>query len=494
MTDGEVDQHGSKTERRQRREGEQDEFHPPTLPWAMPGRCSQPVLDPSRAIDFNAAVAAAPEVRDTPAGIARSPAGILFAREDWLAVALGFLTLAWAAELRPDLPRYGWASDADLAATILASENLVRTLTFGAGLGVMAGAGLALMSGPVARFALGFPVVFALSWLALILAGHSAAADWGLEYVVFALGLGLVISNVFGVPAWLKDAARTEYYIKTGLVTLGASILFDDLARAGLLGIAQAVLVVVAVWFVCYRLARHLHVDEELATMLATAVSICGVSAAIAACGAIQGDRRKLSYVTSLVLIGAVPMIVVMPWVIQAAGIPEIVGGAWLGGTLDTSASVVAAGEVVGNRARNAGVIVKLSQNVLIGVAAFILTIWWALKAPGRHAARPHAAVIWERFPKFVLGLLVASLVFSFLLDRSVVADTQEVVAAVRTTWFALAFTSIGLETRFSDLVTTGGGRPALAFLGGQTFNVLWTLILAYLLFGGLFFSVPAFD
>jgi uncharacterized membrane protein YadS len=122
--------------------------------------------------------------------------------------------------------------------------------------------------------------------------------------------------------------------------------------------------------------------------MLATAVPICGVSAAIAACGAIQGDRRKLSYVTSLVLIVAAPMIVVMPQLVNAFGIPDVVGGAWLGGTLDTSASFVAAGEVISERARNAGVVVKLSQNVLIGVAAFVLTIWWAMrKQSGRPAA-----------------------------------------------------------------------------------------------------------
>jgi uncharacterized membrane protein YadS len=114
--------------------------------------------------------------------------------------------------------------------------------------------------------------------------------------------------------------------------------------------------------------------------VLATAVSICGVSAAIAACGAIQGDRRKLSYVTSLVLIVAAPMMVVMPHIVKAVGMPDVVGGAWLGGTLDTSTSVVAAGELIGGAARDAGVVVKLSQNVLIGVAAFLLTIWWTLR------------------------------------------------------------------------------------------------------------------
>jgi uncharacterized membrane protein YadS len=152
----------------------------------------------------------------------------------------------------------------------------------------------------------------------------------------------------------------------------------------------------------------------------------------------------------------------------------------------------VAAGEVISERARNAGVVVKLSQNVLIGVAAFVLTVWWTLRDPAR-TDRPSAAVIWERCPKFVLGFLAASLVFSFVLASSVVNDTKGLLAGVRTMWFALAFTSIGLETRFSELAETGG-RPALAFLGGQAFNLFWTLIIAYALFGGIFFDVPAFQ
>jgi len=226
-------------------------------------------------------------------------------------------------------------------------------------------------------------------------------------------------------------------------------------------------------------------------------VSICGVSAAIAACGAIQGDRKKLSYVTSLVLIVGAPMMVLMPHIVREFGIPDVVGGAWLGGTLDTSASVVAAGEMLSEPARNAGVVVKLSQNVLIGVAAFALTIWWTLRSDAsgtRHSARPRARVIWDRFPKFVLGFIAVSFVFSFLVDTARVAETKGLLTGLRTLWFALAFTSIGLETRFADLFGRGRGRPALAFLGGQGFNVVWTLVLAYLLFGGALFDVPTFD
>jgi uncharacterized membrane protein YadS len=138
-----------------------------------------------------------------------------------------------------------------------------------------------------------------------------------------------------------------------------------------------------------------------------------------------------------------------------------------------------------------AGVIVKFSQNVLIGLAAFVLSIWWTVKQGAERGKRPSARVIWERFPKFVLGFLVASVVVSFLLDATTVLNTKETLTGLRTMWFALAFTCIGLETRFTDLVVMEGGRPAAAFLVAQGFNILWTLLLAYLLFSGMLFPVP---
>jgi uncharacterized integral membrane protein (TIGR00698 family) len=321
----------------------------------------------------------------------------------------------------------------------------------------------------------------------------------GLEYVIFALLLGLFISNVIGVPAWLKEAVRTEYYIKTGLVVLGAGILFPEILQAGALGILQALVVVLAVWYVCYWVARRLKVDDEFAAILSSAVSICGVSAAIAACGAIKGDKKKLSYVISLTLIVAVPMMVAMPWIARLIRLPEAVAGAWMGGTLDTTGSVVAAASLVSEKAMRIGTIVKFSQNVLIGVAAFVLSLWWTLSGKsgtdgngnGRRGQRPSARVIWDRFPKFVLGFLVMSLLFSFVLSPGLVQQTKGLLSGLRTVWFALAFVSIGLETRFTKLVGMGKGKPALAFLAAQAFNVLWTLLLAYLLFGGRIFPLP---
>ncbi len=402
--------------------------------------------------------------------------------------ALGSRTLAGAlgVEIR------GHAA-ATAQSKIFSAANLAKVLYVGIGFFIVAAAGIALLGRPVAPFLIGFPVVFALAFAARLLAGNGLFVDFGIEYVIFALFLGLFISNTIGVPDWLKPAVQTEFFIKIGLVILGAGLLFLEVVQAGVLGILQAVLVVFVIWYACFWLSRRLRVDDEFAAMLSTAVSICGVSAAIAACGAIQGDKKKLSYVTSLVLIVAVPMMIVMPWIAKTTGMNELVAGAWLGGTLDTSASVVAAGALISDAAMKTGVIVKFSQNALIGVAAFALAIWWAMK-DSKKGGRPSASVIWQRFPKFVIGFVIASAVFSFILPADLVAGTRSALGQIRTWWFALAFVCIGLETKVVELATAEQGRPALAFLGAQAINVFWTLLLAWLIFGGVLFEQPAIN
>jgi uncharacterized membrane protein YadS len=199
-----------------------------------------------------------------------------------------------------------------------------------------------------------------------------------------------------------------------------------------------------------------------------------------------------LSYVTALVLLVAIPMLIGLPWIIKKMGLPDVVGGAWLGGTLDTTASVTAAAELVGPAATKAGVIVKFTQNVLIGVAAFLIAGWWLMRKTGAEKAeKPSLKMIWVRFPKFVLGFIAASILFSFLIPRTTGSQVSGILNSLRTVWFALAFVSIGIEARFADLFKMQGGRPALAFIGAQLFNILWTLLWAYLLFGGVLLPVP---
>jgi uncharacterized membrane protein YadS len=417
-----------------------------------------------------------------------------YLQEDWLAVWLGFATITLVlAGLRPALPAWKWSSFSQ-AGTLFSTSNLLASVWLAVGFLAVSLPGIVAMGGRVRAYLAAFPVVFALAWIAQAIAGNATVSYWGIEYIIPALGLGLFLSNVIGLPDWLTEAVRTEYFIKTGLVVMGATLLFGEIMQAGALGMLQAVLVILVVWYIAFRICKWLRLDDEFSAMISTAVSICGVSAAIAACGAIQGDRRKLSYVASVVLIVAVPMIVLQPWIVKIFGIPDAVGGAWLGGTLDTTGSVVAAGGLISETAVKIGTIVKFSQNVLIWVAAFALSLWWAMKARQNGSnERPSLRVIWDRFPKFVLGFLVASVVFSFLLRPEQVAATKSTLTSLRTMWFALAFVCIGLETRFTDLLTMENGRPFYAFVAAQGVNLIWTFLLSWLLFGGILFAIPQF-
>ncbi|HSF46620.1 MAG TPA: putative sulfate exporter family transporter [Chitinophagaceae bacterium] len=419
--------------------------------------------------------------------------------EDIWAVVNGSLVivsiLLWAAThptwtFKP--PVYAWKNSNDLFSKVLDPANLTTLLLIWAAFAVISSVAIYFSGGSIRKFIAGFSIIYVLGISSLIIAGNAAVSKYGLEYVVFALVLGLVLSNVIGIPMWLRSAARSEFFIKTGLVILGTSVLFTDIVKAGVPGIIQSLAVVSVVWFFAMWVSRKLKVDDEFAVILASAVSICGVSAAIVASGAIQGDKKKLSYVTTLVLLVAIPMLVLQPWLIKEFNIPEIVGGAWLGGTLDTTASVTAAAELVGPVATKAGVIIKFSQNVLIGLAAFFIASWWAFRNKGNEKTEtPGLKVVWERFPKFVLGFIAVSLLFSFVISTATVKQASGMLNSLRTIWFALAFLSIGLEARIGDLVKVQGGRPALSFLIAQVFNIIWTLILAYLLFGGVLFDVP---
>lgn len=417
----------------------------------------------------------------------------------WAVCIAGFLIITILAvafgitEFKIPIAAYQWANGDELLSKILTGENLLLIAGMGVIFLLLSSLAVAASGASVKKYAGGFLIVFILAIISLVIAGNYMINYYGIEYVVFALLIGLLLSNFFHLPAWITGAARSEFFIKTGLIILGTSILFTDMVKAGLPGILQSVLVVAAVWFFALWLSRKLKVDDEFAVILASAVSICGVSAAIVASGAIKGDKKKLSYVTTLVLLVAIPMLIILPWIIKEWNIPEIVGGAWLGGTLDTTASVTAASEQVGPAATKAGIIVKFSQNVLIGFAAFLIAAWWVLKKTGTNEGqeKPSLKLIWERFPKFVLGFIAASLIFSFLIPQETGKQVSAILNSLRTVWFALAFVSIGLEARFTDLFTVQQGRPAIAFVGAQLFNIIWTLICAYLLFGGVLIPSP---
>jgi uncharacterized integral membrane protein (TIGR00698 family) len=378
------------------------------------------------------------------------------------------------------------------AGKVFSGDNLLKALYLLIGMWILGLIGMALMGMPVGKFTLGFPIIFILSALAFFVAGNSAVNYYGLEVVFWALLFGLFISNVFGVPEWLKTAVKTEFFIKIGLVLLGAEVLFTTIVKVGAYGMVQAIIVILAVFYVCYWIAKKLGLDDEFATILGTAVSICGVSAAIAAGGAVKGDPKKVSHTISLVLLCAIPMLIFQPIIAKAFGWGAAMTGAWLGGTIDTTGAVVAAGAIAGTQAMEVAVVVKMAQNVLIGAAAFLLAIWFTFK--GKEATeKPGGMEIWFRFPKFVVGFIVASIVFSFFMTEAGAKAVTGITGALRGWWFTLAFLCIGLDTQFKELAAMGGGRPAAAFLIAQAFNILWTLLFAWLIFGGVLFPVPTF-
>jgi uncharacterized integral membrane protein (TIGR00698 family) len=415
----------------------------------------------------------------------------LWSTEDWIAVWSGLLLLGvCAAGLVIGLPKWKWATGADLG-TVLGGANLLKLAPLFAIFAVLGTAVMALLKRKPAKFLLGFPVLFLLAAVSFLIAGNTRISGWGLENVLWALLFGLAIGNIFGVPEWLRAAANAELYVKIGLVMLGAELLLRTLLKAGAWGMLQAVLVVGVVWYVCFFLAKLFGLDAEFGAILATGVSVCGVSAAIAAGGALKGDPKKVSHTVSLILVVAVPMLVLEPIVARLLGLSPAVTGAWLGGTIDTTGAVVAAGTIAGKDALQLATVVKMAQNALIGIVAFLLALWATARRKGGVAERPNPRELWSRFPKFILGFVAASLFFSLVLSEKTAVSITAITSGLRSWWFCLAFVSIGLETRVKDLVAMKGGRPAATFLSAQLVNVLWTLLIASLIFGGLLFPAP---
>jgi uncharacterized membrane protein YadS len=353
----------------------------------------------------------------------------------------------------------------------------------------------------IKRFIPGFIVIFALSVIAMIISKQAFIKKWGISYVLFALVFGLIISNIFKVPKFLKAAGLTEFYIKIGLVCMGATIMFSVVLKAGAVGVAQALIVAGTVWFMTYFICRKFAVSERFSSIIATANAICGVSATIAAGGAIQGDPKEVSYMIAWVLVCAVVLILVMPPLAVLMGLPTQWGGAWVGGVIDNTGAVIAAGEVLRNAqgepskaAVDAAAMVKMAQNVLIGLVAFLMALWATMVLDRKEGVeRPGIVEVWYRFPKFVIGFMVASFVVSFFVEPSYGGKAAKAVAkackSYRSWFFTLCFVAIGLETNFKELVTVGGGRPAIAYWLSQTANAIWTLFITWILWSGTFFT-----
>ena len=405
--------------------------------------------------------------------------------EDWVVVWVSIPLLLLAALVPADLP--------SVPSTLVGEVAWYNILYLFAIVLAVLYVGCLLLRRPLKGLLPSLVVVFAVSLLAQVVAKIPAVSYYGFESVFFSVLIGLLIRNVWRVPAWMKPAIQGEFFIKIGVVCLGATILFSDVMKSGVFGLVQACLVVAVVWFFAFWLSRRMKVDERSAMILSSGVSICGVSACITAARVAGGDDKKLSYIVSLVLIVVVPMIYLMPWLANlilphlfAPEVAEEVAGAWIGGTIDTTSGVAASSMIVGEVANQHAVIIKAAQNVLIGVVAFFIALY--LSTRGEKGGQ---AIVWEKFPKFIIGFVAASLVFSLCQSNGLFVPGAKgkllepgVAKMFSSVFFSLAFVCIGLDTRLKDIISKENRNVLRAFLAAQAFNIVVTFVIACLLFG----------
>jgi len=246
--------------------------------------------------------------------------------------------------------------------------------------------------------------------------------------------------------------------------------------------------------------------SKALNMVISADMSVCGVSAAIATASACKAKKEELSLAIGISLLFTAIMMVVMPAFIRFVGMDPVLAGAWLGGTIDSTGAVAAAGGMLGPVALEVAMTVKMVQNILIGVVAFGVAVYWVTCVEREaDSKRPSLMEIWYRFPKFVLGFIGASIVFSAIyssgiagrtLTEAAVIGTSKIVGAkasamgetLRGWFFCLAFVSIGLETNFRELSHyLKGGKAVTLYLCGQTLNLALTLLMAWIMFEKLF-------
>jgi uncharacterized membrane protein YadS len=423
--------------------------------------------------------------------------------EDWWACFIGWFILLLAVwGVLPKVPKIAtWTSLA--AAFPKGGATLGAAIVLCITMGVLTFIGGIFMKYDLKSYIPGFIVIFAIAFISMVISKQAFISKWGISYVLFALAIGLIISNIFKVPKFLKAAGQTEFFVKIGLVCMGATIMFSVVLKAGVFGVLQAVLVATAVWFGTYWICRKFKVSERFSSIIATANAICGVSASIAAGGAVQGDPKEVSYMVAWVLVCAVVLILVMPPIAAWLDLPTNQGGAWLGGVIDNTGAVIAAGEILRDKAGNpsksaveAAAMVKMAQNVMIGLVAFLMALWATMSLEKKEGVEaPGLSEVWYRFPKFVIGFMIASLVVSFIIEPSMGKKAAKGISkackSYRSWFFALCFVAIGLETDFKELVTVGGGRPAIAYWISQTANAIWTLFISWVLWSGTFITPP---
>ena len=465
--------------------------------------------------------------------------------EDWLSLAIGLVIFALALFSLWGVDLLGWVVSAAVwADPSLALAPFSKTyaelggagafiVTYLALLAVLS-AGAAALGADVRRFAVAFTAVFWIAYASWIVGNnaHLAAVtpadlqrfgiDWSLRltneggYIV-ALLAGLVIANFFPRFAdWIKEAVRPELYVKIAIVILGGFIavqaagrlnLATSLILRGIAAIAEAYLIY---WAVVYYIARKwFGFSREWAAPLASGISICGVSAAIATGGAIRARPAVPVLVSSLVVIFAVVEVLVLPFLAQTFLWQDpLVAGAWMGLAVKTDGAAIAGGGItealILSKAAAEGIhyqpgwilgttaTIKVFIDIFIGVWAFVLGyIWTNHINPTSDKAR--VVEIWHRFPKFVLGFVLTFAV-GLTLALAAPADIVSKLPAAngeantfRVIFFILTFFSIGVLSNFRKLWQDGFGRLAAVYFVSLFGFVIWVgLIVSWLMFNGV--------
>lgn len=436
----------------------------------------------------------------------------LWKTEDWLAVWIGFIIIAAAAvavltgAFDFTAAKFStWHLWEDVAEKKSLADQLtgsfwIRMLRTFAVLGVLFTVGVKLQGGKIKKYLPAFAALFVLAVIVRLISAEFTLNRY-LEWAFWALIIGLLISNTVGVPEWLRPAIRTEFYIKTGLVVMGFSVLFSNIAKFGLYGLGIAWIVTpIVIIFMWWFGTRILKIDNKpLVITIASATSVCGTSAAIATGAAAGAKKSDLGIAISISIIFTILMMVFEPMIIKAVGMNELMGGALIGGTVDSTGAVVLAGNALGPEGEQAAVLVKSIQNILIGFIAFFVALFFTTKIEKTSDRKVGASEIWTRFPKFILGFFVASLVASFVIQpiagSADVKAINSVLDQYKNWAFVLAFTSIGLDTNFRELVKQlHGGKVFWLYVVGQIFNIILTFFAVWILLSGIIFEVPVLE
>ena len=436
----------------------------------------------------------------------------LWKKEDWLAVWIGFIIIAVGAvavltgafdfSAAKFSTWHLWEDVAEKKSLLDQFTGVfwIKLLRTFAVLGALFTAGVKLQGGKIKEYLPAFAALFVLAVVVRLISAEFTLNRY-LEWAFWALIVGLLISNTVGVPQWLRPAIRTEFYIKTGLVVMGFSVLFSNIAKFGLYGLGIAwVVTPIVILFMWWFGTKVLKIDNKpLVITIASATSVCGTSAAIATGAAAGAKKNDLGIAISISIIFTILMMVFEPMIIKAVGMNELMGGALIGGTVDSTGAVVLAGNALGPEGEQAAVLVKSIQNILIGFIAFFVALFFATKVEKNSERKVGASEIWTRFPKFIIGFFVASLVASFIIQplagSADVKAINTVLDQYKNWAFVLAFTSIGLDTNFKEIAKQlHGGKVLWLYVVGQLFNIALTFFAVWLLLSGVIFEVPVLE